>query len=55
MLEHRSKCLSSVTFFVETHSFRKSFSLPTGQQNALSRNFIAIIIKDVHLNPLRSY
>ena len=55
MFEHRNKCLSSVALFVKTHSFRKSFSLPIGQQNALSRNFIAIIIKDVHLNPLRSY
>lgn len=43
------------TLFVETHSFGKSFSWGFGQQNALSRNFIAIIIKDVHLNPLRSH
>lgn len=55
ILEHRNKSLSSVALFVKTHSFRKSFSLLIGQQNALSRNFIAIIIKDVHLNPLRSY
>lgn len=55
MLEHSNKSLSSVVLFVKTHSFRKSFSLLIGQQNALSRNFIAIIIKDVHLNPLRSY
>lgn len=31
------------------------FLFAIGQQNALSRNFIAIIIKDVPLNLLRSH
>lgn len=55
MDEYRNKFPGSVTLFVETHSLGKSFSLAIGEQNALSRNFIAIIIKDVHLNPLRSH
>jgi hypothetical protein len=55
MGEYRSKFPGSVTLFVEIHSFGKSFPFAIGQQNALSRNFIAIIIKDVHLNPLRSH
>jgi len=55
MGEYRKKFPDSLTFFVETHSFGKSFCLGFGQQNASSRNFIAIIIKDVHLNPLRSH